>query len=208
MRTLEPLKATIVIKELKKIDDDHDSQKIKTYDERGYPRVDMENIEKYYKENNCKLNWAGSNFAIVSGSLDGEFNQVKTMVFDITNYNIKEIIAGESFVIFQTCDGVCFFLANDNHSWFDYLKIEKNSETAFPIPFTLSDPVERVVAREDCLFITQSGAIHLWRSVGSFLEVYGSNFENEKIIDVALGDGHALFLSESGQLFGYGTNSK
>ena len=98
-----------------------------------------------------------SNFAVFSGCFPRNSNPAKTsLVYDLTKYDIKEIVAGEDFAIFLTVSGQCYFLAEEVEErfsrWKKSMGIEEvsNGRDALLIPFTLDDPIEKVFCHSFC----------------------------------------------------------
>ncbi|EFC47671.1 predicted protein [Naegleria gruberi] len=215
MIEVEPMKPVRIICELKAtpndaVDDDqnNNTEQKNPKDEFGYPKTSLEYITKYYQDHPEESS-NPENFAIIVGSDNYDGTHVKAMIFDLEKYNIKDVIAMETTVIFLAKNGVCYcLLYEESNYWTHRLNNanEINGEIAYAATFSLEDPVERVIAREGVMFITKSGRLIYWNRSDN-LEFEPAQFDYEKIVDIALGDGHTLFLSENGNLYGYGSNT-
>ncbi|EFC39463.1 predicted protein [Naegleria gruberi] len=145
-------------------------------------------------------------------------------VYDLNKYDICDIVAGEDFAIFVNRAGNCYLLADGIEDkskkwkvWMGLEDVELNGKDAVLIPFTVEDPIEMVFAHSFCVLVNRHGQVYYFpeydnnNTIGSqptlLSKLSMDLFGGERIVHCGLGNEHALFLTESGKVFGSGANS-
>ena len=166
------------------------------------------------------------NFAVFSGNLPRNSSPPKNIfVYDLNKYDICDIVAGEDFAIFVNRAGNCYLLADGIEDkskkwkvWMGLEDVELNGKDAVLIPFTVEDPIAMVFAHSFCVLVNRHGQVYYFpeydnnNTIGSqptlLSKLSMDLFGGERIVHCGLGNEHALFLTESGKVFGSGANCK
>ncbi|KAF0977658.1 hypothetical protein FDP41_002980 [Naegleria fowleri] len=178
-----------------------------------YPYAHNFNWKQSLSQTTSRLSHYAS-FAILSGSMSRGNTSKRVCVYDTSVLRVQNIVAGEDFIVCLSHEGHCFITLSEDdprfENWRSGMGLESDNPDQFQlIQKTLEDPIEQVFGHTYCVLLTRKGDVYVYTEKDGWNGKIDRNeyFDGEKIIHVGLGNEHALFVSESGKVFGYGSNS-